>query len=148
MEFTALLLVLMATVTWGMGDVFARRAMFGARTETVLVAIIAMVVVSLGATGLVLEGAAVFSPSGLRFLALTATMGVLAWVGGNLLYFHALKLAGVVIAAPILGAAPLFAIGMAVAFGGESPGAATLAGAVLIVVGVAVLVTDRDSVVQ
>ena len=144
----AILLVLAATIGWGSGDVFVRKAMFGATAETVTLLLISVVVVVLGITGVVLEGAAAFWAEGRSFFALTAVMGLLTWLTGNLLYFHGMRLAGVIIAAPILGAAPLFAIGLAVGFGGERPGPTVLIGTVAVVAGVAILVTDRDKVLR
>jgi drug/metabolite transporter (DMT)-like permease len=144
----AIFLSLIATLGWGAGDVFVRKAMFSASPETVAILLISVVVVALGITGVALEGAAAFWSEGRSFFALTALMGLLTWLTGNLLYFHGMQLAGVIIAAPILGAAPLLAIGLAVAFGGERPGAATLIGAFAVVAGVSILVTDRDKVLR
>jgi drug/metabolite transporter (DMT)-like permease len=124
-------LTLIATVGWGAGDVFARKAMFGASAITVI-----------------LEGPGAFGGNDLRFFGLVLIMGALTWVTGNLLYFHGMKRAGVIIAAPILGAAPLAAIALAVTFGGEKPNSWVLLGAVLIVTGVGILVTDRKRVLQ
>jgi drug/metabolite transporter (DMT)-like permease len=140
------LLTMIAAASWGTGDVFARRAMFGAGAETVLIVMIAMVILTLGVVGIAVEGAGAFVPKDGMFLLLTAFMGLLTWVTGNLLYFHGMTRAGVVIAAPILGAAPLIAILFAVTLGGERPGPMTLVGSFAVVAGVAVLVTDRQRV--
>ena len=48
MELTPFLLILVAVVGWGVGDVFARKALFGARAETVLAVIVAVVALSVG----------------------------------------------------------------------------------------------------
>ena len=141
-------LTLLATLGWGAGDVFARKAMFGASPSTVLSSMIAISMVSLGIVGLFLEGAAAFGTIDLRFLGLVLLMGALTWVTGNLLYFHGMKRAGVIIAAPILGAVPLPAIGLAIVFGNEQPNAWVILGAVLIVLGVSILVTDRKRMFQ
>ena len=143
-----ILLTIIAATSWGAGDVFARRAMFGAGAETVLVVMITMVILTLGAVGIAVEGTGAFAPKNGTFLLLTAFMGLLTWVTGNLLYFHGMVRAGVVIAAPILGAAPLIAILFAVTLGGERPGPLTLVGSFAVVAGVAVLVTDRERVLE
>ena len=148
MELTPFLLILVAVVGWGVGDVFARKALFGARAETVLAVIVAVVALSVGTAGLAFEGVGAFWPVGARFLALTALMAILSWASGVLLQFHALRLVGVVIASPLLGTAPLLAIAMAVLLGGERPSAATLVGAALVVVGVGFLVADRRRVLR
>jgi drug/metabolite transporter (DMT)-like permease len=143
-----IVLTLLAAVGWGAGDVFARKAMFGASPTTVLASMIALSAVSLGSVGLFVEGPAAFGAIGLRFLGLVLIMAALTWVTGNLLYFHGMKRAGVIIAAPILGAAPLPAIGLAIIFGNERPNAWVLLGAISIVLGVAILVTDRKQVLR
>jgi drug/metabolite transporter (DMT)-like permease len=141
-------LTLIATVGWGAGDVFARKAMFGASATTVLTSMITLSVIALGIVSLILEGPAAFGGKDLRFFGVVLIMGALTWVTGNLLYFHGMKRAGVTIAAPILGAAPLAAIALAVVFGDEKPNAWVLLGAALIVAGVGILVTDRKPVLQ
>ena len=141
-----ILLALFALVGWGAGDVFARKAMFGAKAEVVLASMIALTIVALGIVTIVLEGFAAFGGHNALFFVLVAVMGALTWVTGNLLYFHGMMRAGVVIAAPILGAAPLIAILFAVTLGGERPGSLTLVGSFAVVAGVAVLVTDRERV--
>lgn len=138
-----ILLALFALVGWGAGDVFARKAMFGAKAEVVLASMIALTIVALGIVTIVLEGFAAFGGHDALFFVLVAIMGTLTWVTGNLLYFHGMQRAGVIIAAPILGAAPLAAIGLAVVFGREQPSAWVLIGAATVVAGVLVLLTDR-----
>ena len=141
-----ILLAIVATFGWGFGDVFVRRAMFGARAETVTVVLVGMVAVSLGAVGVVSVGFEPFVSMRASFFGLTALMGLLTWITGNLLYFHGMRRAGVIVVAPVLGVAPLFAIFLAVTFGGERPSALTLLGAAAIVTGVLVVLTDRNRV--
>ena len=95
-----ILLAIVAALAWGAGDVFVRRAMFGARPEAVALAVAATVLLALGAVVAVSGGAAAFAVPGAAFVALTAVMGLFTWLGGNLLYFHGMNRAGVVIAAP------------------------------------------------
>ena len=141
-----ILLALFALVGWGAGDVFARKAMFGAKAEVVLVSMIALTVVALGTVTVLIEGVDAFSARDALFFVLVALMGAMTWVTGNLLYFHGMQRAGVIIAAPILGAVPLVSIALAVVFGGERPSAWVLAGAATVVLGVLILLTDRNRV--
>jgi drug/metabolite transporter (DMT)-like permease len=147
MEF-GLILALIASVGWGIGDVFVRKAMDGASPTIVLCAVIGLVLVALGVLGLALDGFAALFNHGPRFYLLVAMMGTFTWLTGNLLYFHGIKRAGIIIAAPIIGAAPLPSIALAVMIGGESPNGWVVLGAVLVVLGVGVLVTDRERVVE
>lgn len=139
-------LTLVATFAWGAGDVFARRAMFDASPELVLVVVVGAVAAALGAAVFVGYGAPGFRAGGLEFFGFVMLTGLLAWVTGNLFYFHGLKRAGVTLAAPVLGAGPLFAIALAVTVGGERPNLETLAGAGAIVAGVGLILTRRDAV--
>ena len=136
-------LALVATLCWGAGDVFARKAMFNASAEVVLLVTVAMVAAVLGIVGLAMEGADAFVASRTSFYALVALMGFLAYLTGNLFYFHGMRRAGVTVVAPVLGASPLFAILLAVVIGGEQPATATLVGAVAIFVGVGIIMSDR-----
>ena len=143
-----ILLAIAAAFGWGAGDVFVRRAMFGARPEAVTVFVAGMVLLALGALVVVSSGVGAFAAPNAAFVVLTAVMGLLTWLGGNLLYFHGMQRAGVVVAAPLLGMAPLFAIALAVTLGGERPSVSTLAGALAIVTGVVVVLTDRRRVLR
>ena len=141
-----ILLALIALVGWGAGDVFARKAMFGAKAEIVLTSMIALTVVALGIATILLEGFAAFGGRDSLFFVQVAIMGALTWVTGNLLYFHGMQRSGVIIAAPILGAVPLVSITLAVVFGGERPSAWVLVGAATVILGVITLLTDRSRV--
>ena len=141
-------LAIAAAFGWGAGDVFVRRAMFGARPEAVAVVVAGLVLLALAALVAVAGGAGGFGVPNAAFLVATAVMGLLTWLGGNLLYFHGMQRAGVVVVAPILGLIPIVSIALAVTLGGERPSVATLAGALAIVTGVAVVLTDRRRVLR
>ena len=143
-----ILLSIVAMLAWGAGDVFVRRAMFDVSAELVVVVVVGMVAVVLGVVIVSTEGLAGFGGIELAYLGVVAVMGALGWVTGNLFYFHGLRRAGVTLAAPILGAGPLFAIALAVVFAGERPNLATLGGALAVVIGVAVILTDRKRVLR
>ena len=143
-----ILLALIAMVGWGAGDVFARKAMFTVQAEVTLAFMIALTVAALGITTILLEGSAAFGGKDAIFFVQIAIMGALTWVMGNLLYFYGMQRAGVIIAAPILGAAPLVAITLAIVFGGERPSTLVLIGAATVVLGVLILLTDRNRVLS
>lgn len=143
-----ILLAIVATLAWGAGDVFVRRAMFTIPAELVVVVVVGMVAAVLGVVIVLTEGFAAFGGIELAFVGIVAVMGALVWVTGNLFYFHGMRRAGVTLAAPILGAGPLFAIALAVLFAGERPNLATLVGALAVVIGIGVILTDRNRVLR
>ena len=143
-----ILLAIVATLAWGAGDVLVRRAMFSASAELVLIVVVGMVAAVLGVVIASTEGLSAFGDIELAFVGIVAVMGALTWVTGNLFYFHGMKRAGVTLAAPILGAGPLFAIALAVVFAGERPNLATVMGAFAVVLGVGVILTDRNRVLR
>lgn len=143
-----ILLAIVATLAWGAGDVFVRRAMFTASAELVVIVVVGMVAAVLGVMIVSTQGFAAFGGIELAFVGMVAVMGALIWVTGNLFYFHGMKRAGVTLAAPILGAGPLFAIALAVIIAGERPNLATVLGAFAVVIGVGVILTDRKRVLR
>ncbi|MDE2838141.1 MAG: DMT family transporter [Chloroflexota bacterium] len=143
-----ILLAMVAALGWGAGDVLVRRAMFTVPPELVVVFVVGMVATVLGIVTISTEGLAAFGGVEVASLGIIAVMGALAWVTGNLFYFHGLRRAGVTLAAPILGAGPLFAIALAVVFAGERPNLLTVGGAFAVVIGVAVILTDRNRVLR
>ena len=143
-----ILLAIAAALGWGAGDVFVRRAMLGARPETVTIVAAGMVLLAVADLVAGSSGVGAFAAPIAAFVGLTAVMGLLTWLGGNLLYFHAMARAGVVVVAPILGLTPLFAIALAVTLGGERPSVTTLAGTLAIVTGVLIVLTDRKRVLR
>ncbi len=141
-------LALIATVAFGAGDVLARKAINTLSPGAVLIVTVSASIVAVGVIGVVIVGFEPYFNQSATFYGLTALMGLLAYVSGNLFYFHALKRAGVTLAAPLIGAGPLFAILLAVVIGGERPNAMTLLGAFVIVLGVVVLVSERRRVTR
>ena len=137
-------LALLATVGWGIGDVMARRAMFHAPPGLVLIVATVLVIVALGVLGVLAHGPGAFTDLPPVFFGLVALMGVFAYVTGQLFYLMGIRRAGLVVAAPIIGTTPLFAVALAVVLGGERPGVATLVGASIVVAGVIVILTDRN----
>ena len=141
-------LALVATLGWGIGDVMARKAMVHAPAGTVLIIASALVLLALGALGVASDGTAAFTDLPPRFFGFVVLMGFLGYVTGQLFYFMGMKRAGLKRAAPIIGLTPLIAVGFAVAIGGERPSLPTVVAAVVIVSGVIVILTDRETVTR
>ncbi|MBM3939615.1 MAG: hypothetical protein FJ318_01720 [SAR202 cluster bacterium] len=136
-------LALLATLAWGAGDVFVRKATFGAVTPLVAVGALAVMVAVLGVAAFATVGWGGLTPDGARFYLLAGLMGIFAHLTGTLFYFHAMRRAGLSIVSPIIGIQPLVSIGLAMALGGERPNLPTVLAALLIVAGVIVIITDK-----
>ena len=142
------LFALLAALGWGSGDVMFRRALARASTSMVLLVNSFFVLFVLGLTTLVLHGTDGFSILTPRLFGLIALMGALAYLTGLMLFLQGIRRAGVTIAAPIIGAAPLVSLFLGVTLGGERPGALTVVGAFVIVAGIVVIVSERNRVQQ
>ena len=143
-----ILFALLAALGWGSGDVFARRAMAYVSPGIVLVLATVIIAVGLGVLGAVVYGPGAYGDLPLRFYGLVALMAFFSYATGQGLYLLGMKHAGVTLAAPIVGASPIFAIAFAVTLGGERPSLPTLLGAFVVVAGVAVILSDRDRVLR
>lgn len=69
--------------------------------------------------------------------------GLLNFPGGRLLNFTSVQLAGVSRTSPIVGATPLFALILAVTFGGESVNTISVVGTVTIISGLALVLSQQ-----
>ena len=143
-----LVLSLLAALGWGTGDVFSRKAALYAPAGLVVIGMTALAAFGLGLGALVIHGPAVFVDGPWHFYALVALMGLTSYAGGQLFYLFGMQRAGVTITAPIIGAVPLIAVTLAVGFGGERPNAQTVVGAIVIVAGIMVVMTDRNRVLR
>ena len=141
-------LALVATLAFGFGDVLVRRALNTTAPGVVVTVTVTVTVLTLAVLAVALEGLDVLTSQTAAFYGLTVLMGFLSNVSGQLLYFHGLHRVGIILAAPMLGAAPLFAILLAVVIADERPSMATVGGAFAIVLGVGVLVSERGKVLQ
>ncbi len=137
---------LLAALGWGSGDVMFRRALANASVSVVLLVNALFVLVALGFTTLLIHGTGGFTIITQKIFGLVALMGVLAYLTGLMVFLQGMRRAGVTIAAPIIGAAPLASLFFAVTLGGERPGALTILGAFVIVSGVVVIVSERNRV--
>lgn len=140
-----IIFALMATVGWGAGDVFARRALYHMSSSLAMTLAMFVIVPTLVGLALIVHGVSAFTGLPLAFYGLAALGGVLGYVSGQLLHLAAMNKAGVTLTAPLIGAAPLLAMLMAVTLGGERPNLATVVGAFVVVTGVVILLTDRGS---
>jgi drug/metabolite transporter (DMT)-like permease len=140
-----IIFALMATVGWGAGDVFARRALDHMTSSLAMTLAMFVIVPTLVGLALLVHGPSAFAGLPLAFYGLAALGGVLGYVSGQLLHLAAMNKAGVTLTAPLIGAAPLLAMLMAVTLGGERPNLPTVVGAIVVVAGVVVLLTDRRS---
>jgi drug/metabolite transporter (DMT)-like permease len=142
------LFALLAALGWGAGDVMFRRALPWASNSAVLLINSFFVLAVLGIVTLLVHGIDGFTVLTPRVLGLIALMGALAYLTGLMLFLQGIRRAGVTIAAPIIAAAPLVALILAVTLGGERPGVLTVVGAIIIVVGIGVIVSERNRVQQ
>ncbi|MEX2599424.1 MAG: DMT family transporter [Dehalococcoidia bacterium] len=143
-----ILLALLATLGWGASDVFARKAMRRISPRAVTVAMAGLIAVFLAFAIAVTDGLGVLLQLPWYAYVLTALMGFLAYVGGQYMYLLGMQRAGLAIAAPILSTVPLVSVFLAVALGGERPNAPTVAGAIIIVAGILLVITDRNRVLR
>ena len=70
-------------------------------------------------------------------------VGILNYPLGRLLNYNSVSKVGVSRAAPVVGASPLFAAGLAVAFGGETMNLPIFVGTVAIIGGIALIVGQK-----
>ena len=141
-----ILFALVSAFSFGFGDVSARRAMMHLPASvTLLIVLVLVSLVSIIAV-LVIHGAGGFSGLPVQFFGLMALQAVFGYVTGQLLHLTSMRLTSVTLVAPIIGASPLLALLLAVTLGGESPNLPTVIGSLVVVAGVAVLLTDRTRV--
>ena len=111
-----ILFALLAALGWGSGDVFARKAMAHVSAGVVLILATAIIAIVLGVLGAVVYGPGAFGDLPLRFYGLVTLMAFFSYAVGQGLYLLGMKHAGVTLAAPIVGASPIFAIAFAVTY--------------------------------
>ena len=139
---TGILLSLSATLGFGSSAVFARLGMQHMRPTSG--ALISLVVGSFVSTiiAFAIHSEEIFNLEGVAFLWFLV-VGALSFPLGRLMNYTSIQLAGVSRASPIVGASPLFATILAVAFLGESVTVPLIAGTLSIVGGLAVISSQR-----
>ena len=141
-------LAFLATLGWGIGDVLARRATLNIAPKLVALATALLATCAVGTVATVTVGLSAFWGRPAHFYLLVATMGLFSWVSGQMFYIMGMARAGVRISSPIVGAVPVVSVSLAIAFGGERPSLTTVAGAVIVVGGIALVLTDRKRAIQ
>ena len=138
---------LMAAVGWGTGDVFVRRAIAHIPLRVVLTVVMVITMLSMGALGLFIDGVGAFSPP-LVFFAWVALMALFSYVTGQWLQYLSLSRTGATIIAPIIGTQSIFAVILGVTLGGERPNLPSIIGAIAVVTGVVIVLSDRNRVLR
>ena len=141
-ELIGISLALLAAVGWASSAIFARLGLQHVRNTTGTM--VSMV------TGLAVVGAVALPFYGGRILLLPlvafawfALLGLLNFVLGRFVSYTALQLAGVARASPVISTSPLWATTIAIIFLNEAPTIFTLLGAVAIVGGLALIMSER-----
>ena len=138
----AILLAIAAGIAFGFVPFFARLGLMHVRTNTgVLTSMLAgLFVVGLLAVPLHISDMFAISMATLLWVAI---LGFVNYRLGRFFNYTSVRLAGVARATPLLATAPLWAVLGAAMFLGEVPSVATLFGAVSVVGGVALIVSER-----
>ena len=141
-ELIGITLALLAAVGWAGSSIFARLGLQHVRNTTGTM--VSMV------TGLAVVAAVALPFYGGRILLLPlvafawfALLGVLNFVLGRFFSYTAIHLAGVARASPVVSTSPLWAMIIAVIFLNETLTILTLIGAVAIVGGLALIMSER-----
>lgn len=138
----AILLALLAAVSWGASSVLARLGLQHMRSTTGTVISLVAGVVVVGALAWALYGAEMFALPAVTY-AWFVLLGLISYPLGRLLNFAGVRLAGVGRATPILAGAPLVAATLGVVLGGETVTLSLALGTGAIVAGVVLIVTER-----
>ena len=133
---------LIAAVGFGSGAIFARLGGLHMRSTTGTVVSLAAGFLMTFMVALVFNLSDMLSLSGAAF-AWFLLAGAIHFPIGRLLNFTGITLAGVSRAAPIVGVSPLFAVLLALTLGNEAFEAPMFIGTVLVVAGVALIVSQR-----
>ena len=139
----ALLLGTAAAIAFGFVPLFARLGLIHLRTNTgVLTSMLAgLFVVGLFAVPLHIHDMVAIS---MRTLLWVAIIGFVNYRLGRFFNYTSVRLAGVARASPLLATSPLWATLGAIIFLGEAPNLATLLGAIAVVGGVVLIVSERS----
>lgn len=137
-----ILFALAATLAWGGGAILVRLGLRGINPGTgTLISLMVGVPFTL-VIALSLNPGDVFTIP-LSLIPALALVGALNFQLGRLLNYHAIDLAGVSVASPIIAIAPLFATIIAVLFLDENLSVYLLLGTVSIVAGLGMIVSSR-----
>jgi DME family drug/metabolite transporter len=137
-------LALIAAAGWGAGAVLTRVGISGVRISVgVLVSLAAsLAVIAAAAAALDWPGIAILTPAIVGWFAMT---GLVGYPLGRQLNFRSISYIGAARATPIMSSSPLFAILFAVLFTGEVVTLPQVGGALMIVAGLAVVMSSDGS---
>lgn len=139
------LLALLASCGWAAGAIFTRLGLQAgmAPVQGTLVSILSSFVV-VAFLGLVTDFRALLSVS-LQVVVLFGVVGILNFPLGRLFNFLSVNRLGVARATPVLGASPLFAMVLGAIFLNERPNLYVLGGALLILAGISIIMSERGA---
>lgn len=140
----AIVFALLAAVGWGAGAIFARLGLQHMRSTTGTVVSLAAGVVTVGTLALAVNRDIMFTLPVVTLLWFLL-LGTINYPLGRYFSFLGVHLAGVSRASPILAAAPVVAVILGITLGGESLTPFIAMGAVLIIGGVVLIVTERTA---
>lgn len=140
----AIVFALLAAVGWGAGAVFARLGLQHMRSTTGTVVSLAAGVATVGTLALAVNRDIMFTLPVVTLLWFLL-LGTINYPLGRYFSFLGVHLAGVSRASPILAAAPVVAVILGITLGGESLTPFIAMGAVLIIGGVVLIVTERTA---
>ena len=135
------LFALSAAVGFGATAFFARLSVQHMRPTTGVVVSLIVGVVCVGILAAVVDGATALSLNRAEF-ALMFLAGCASFLGGRLLNFVAVSKIGVARSSPVVGAAPLFAVALAILLSGETPNLPVAVGTISIISGVVVVLSQ------
>ncbi len=139
---TGILLSLMAALGFGLSAVFIKASMssVSVKTATVISLISSSAVTMVIALSLHYEEILSLAPMAFIWFLLA---GLITFLGGRFLNFHAISLMGASKASAVVSSTPLFAAILAVLFLGETIGFMLGAGTLMIVVGITLVVVQE-----
>lgn len=140
----AIVFALLAAAGWGTGAVFARLGLQHMRSTTGTVVSLAAGVAMVGTLALAVNRDIMFALP-VAALLWFLLLGTINYPLGRYFNFLGVHLAGVSRASPILSAAPVVAVTLGITLGGESLTPFIALGAVLIIGGVVLIVTERTA---
>ena len=142
--YSGIALSLLAAAGFGLGTVLIRKALEWVSPYIATLISLVIGVTVLGIFCSLYFGIEIFSQTKSVYIV-TCILGLLVTAAAGC-FLTAIKLAGAGFASPILGASPIFSIGLALTFKGEQPELLALIGALIIVFGVIILVTDSKRI--
>lgn len=137
-----ILLGLLGAFLFGSSPMFARLGLQYVRTTTGVFTSLLAGSVLVGSLAIPLHAREMLSLP-VAALLLIVLLGLLNFPLGRYFNFVAVRLAGVARATPILSTSPLFAVVIAIVFIDETPTLLTLIGGLIVVSGVALIVSER-----